>query len=50
MVKIDLCITIMSLLKRKYPDIHGQQKVKNAPVRYFSEQHANAWDDRILKC
>jgi hypothetical protein len=34
-------------VKMKYPD-SWQQKVKNAPVKYFSEQHANAWDDKLL--
>ena len=34
-------------VKMKYPD-SWQQKVKNAPVKYFAEQHANAWDDKIL--
>jgi len=34
-------------VKMKYEDI-WKQKVKNAPVRYFAEQHANAWDDKLL--
>ena len=34
-------------VKLKYEDT-WKQKVKNAPVKYFEEQHANAWDDRIL--
>ena len=34
-------------VKMKYPDT-WKQKVKNAPVKYFSEQHANAWDDKLL--
>ena len=34
-------------VKMKYPDT-WKQKVKNAPVKYFEEQHANAWDDRVL--
>ena len=34
-------------VKMKYQDT-WKQKVKNAPVKYFEEQHANAWDDRIL--
>lgn len=34
-------------VKMKYPDT-WKQKVKNAPVKYFEEQHANAWDDRAL--
>ncbi len=35
------------MVKMKYPD-NWQQRVKNAPVKYFSGQHANAWDDKIL--
>ena len=35
------------LVKMKYPD-NWKQKVKNAPVKYFEEQHANAWDDKVL--
>ena len=34
-------------VKMKYEDT-WKQKVKNAPVKYFSEQHANAWDDKLL--
>jgi len=34
-------------VKMKYQDT-WKQKVKNAPVKYFSEQHANAWDDKTL--
>ena len=34
-------------VKMKYPDT-WKQKVKNAPVKYFEEQHANAWDDKLL--
>jgi len=34
-------------VKMKYPDT-WKQKVKNAPVKYFEEQHANAWDDKKL--
>jgi len=34
-------------VKLKYPDT-WKQKVKNAPVKYFEEQHANAWDDKML--
>ena len=34
-------------VKLKYPDT-WKQKVKNAPVKYFEEQHANAWDDKLL--
>ena len=34
-------------VKLKYPDT-WKQKVKNAPVKYFEEQHANAWDDKTL--
>jgi len=33
--------------KLKYPD-GWEQKVKNAPVKFFEERHANAWDDKIL--
>ena len=36
------------LVKMKYPD-GWEQKVKNAPVRFFEEQHANAWTDQKLK-
>ena len=35
------------LVKMKYPD-NWQQKVKNAPVKFFEERHANAWDDKTL--
>ena len=34
-------------VKMKYEDT-WKQKVKNAPVKYFAEQHANAWDDKLL--
>ena len=34
-------------VKLKYPDT-WKQKVKNAPVKYFEEQHANGWDDKTL--
>jgi hypothetical protein len=34
-------------VKLKYPDT-WKKKVKNAPVKYFEEQHANAWDDKLL--
>jgi len=34
-------------VKLKYPDT-WKQKVKNAPVKYFEEHHANAWDDKLL--
>ena len=34
-------------VKMKYEDT-WKQKVKNAPVKYFAEQHANAWDDKTL--
>ena len=34
-------------VKMKYPDT-WKQKVKNAPVKYFEEQHANAWEDKLL--
>ena len=33
--------------KMKYPD-GWEQKVKNAPFKFFEERHANAWDDKIL--
>ena len=33
--------------KMKYPD-GWEQKVKNAPVKFFEERHANAWDEKIL--
>ena len=36
------------LVKMKYPD-GWEQKVKNAPVRFFEEKHANAWTDQKLK-
>jgi len=35
-------------VKLKYPD-SWEQKVKNAPVKYFAREHANAWDDNKLK-
>ena len=35
-------------VKMKYPD-SWEQKVKNAPVKYFAREHANAWDDTKLK-
>ena len=35
-------------VKMKYPDT-WEQKVKNAPVKYFARAHANAWDDNKLK-
>jgi|TARA_B100000929_G_scaffold290030_1_gene282324 hypothetical protein len=36
-------------VKLKYPDKDTwTRKVKNAPVKYFEEQHANAWDDKFL--
>ena len=34
-------------VKLKYPDT-WKQNVKNAPVKYFSEHHAHAWDDKLL--
>ena len=34
-------------VKMKYPD-SWQQKVKNAPVKYFETVHANAWDQQTL--
>ena len=34
-------------VKMKYPDT-WKQKVKNAPVKYFEERYANAWDDQTL--
>jgi len=34
-------------VKLKYKDT-WKQKVKNAPVKYFEEQYANAWDDKLL--
>ena len=34
-------------VKMKYPDT-WKKKVKNAPVKYFEEQYANAWDDKLL--
>ncbi len=33
--------------KMKYPD-GWEQKVKNAPVKFFEERHANAWDGKVL--
>jgi len=35
------------MVKMKYPD-SWQQKVKNAPVKYFFGEHANAWDDKTV--
>jgi len=35
-------------VKMKYAD-NWEQKVKNAPVKYFAREHANAWDDNKLK-
>ena len=35
-------------VKMKYPD-SWEQKVKNAPVKYFAREHANAWDETNLK-
>ena len=34
-------------VKMKYPD-DWQKKVKNAPVKYFIGEHANAWDDKMV--
>ena len=34
-------------VKMKYPD-DWQKKVKNAPVKYFIGEHANAWDDKTV--
>jgi len=34
-------------VKMKYRDT-WKKKVKNAPVKYFEDQHANAWDDKLL--
>ncbi len=34
-------------VKMKYPDT-WQQKVMNAPVKYFAGEHANAWDKQHL--
>ena len=34
-------------VKMKYPD-SWQQKVMNAPVKYFETAHANAWDKQSL--
>ena len=34
-------------VKMKYPD-SWQQKVMNAPVKYFEPVHANAWDKQAL--
>ena len=31
----------------KYPD-NWEQKVKNAPVKYFAGDDANAWDQKFL--
>jgi len=36
------------LVKMKYPD-GWEQKVKNAPVKFFEEKHAHAWTDQKLK-
>ena len=36
------------LVKMKYPDT-WEDKVKNAPVKYFEEIHGNAWTDQKLK-
>jgi hypothetical protein len=36
------------MVKLKYSD-NWEQKVKNAPVKYFSGEHANAWSDQKLK-
>ena len=36
------------MVKMKYGD-DWEQRVKNAPVKYFSGQHANAWSDQKLK-
>ena len=35
------------MVKLKYPD-NWEQKVKNAPVKYFTGADANAWDDKKL--
>ena len=35
------------MVKMKYPD-SWQQKVMNAPVKYFAGEHANAWDKQHL--
>ena len=35
------------MVKMKYPD-NWQQKVMNAPVKYFAGVHANAWDQKFL--
>ena len=35
------------MVKMKYPD-SWQQKVMNAPVKYFIGEHANAWDKQTL--
>ena len=35
------------MVKMKYPD-NWEQKVMNAPVKYFAGQHANAWDKKFL--
>ena len=35
------------MVKMKYPD-SWQQKVMNAPVKYFMGEHANAWDKQTL--
>jgi hypothetical protein len=36
------------LAKMKFPDT-WEDKVKNAPVKYFEEVHGNAWNDQKLK-
>ena len=36
------------LAKMKFPDT-WEDKVKNAPVKYFEEIHGNAWNDQKLK-
>jgi len=35
-------------VKMKYPD-SWEQRVKDAPVKYFSGEHARSWDDQKLK-
>jgi len=35
-------------VKIKYPD-SWEQRVKDAPVKYFSGEHARSWDDQKLK-
>ena len=34
-------------VKMKYEDT-WKKKVQNAPVKYFEDRYANAWDDRVL--